>query len=209
MPLEAMSVIMFGAGGHASVVIDAVRACGVEGPQQIVDDNPRLHGRLLMGIPVIGREDLPGTPSRFHVAIGGNLQRERIAAEMMACGHSLITVIHPRAALASGLQLGDGCFIAALGLVAPGAQLGCGCIVNHGAVVDHDCVVGDWVHLAPNVTLCGGVVVGRGATIGAGAVVQPGVVIGAGAIVGSGAVVTRNVPDGMVVVGSPACELRR
>jgi sugar O-acyltransferase (sialic acid O-acetyltransferase NeuD family) len=207
--MEAMSLIMFGAGGHASVVIDAVRASGAEDPRGIVDDNPRLHGNLVMGIPVIGRESVPSAPTCFHVAIGGNAQRERIAAEMVACGHTLITVIHPRAELAFGAQFGDGCFIAALGLVAPGAKLGRGCIVNHGAVVDHDCVVGDWVHIAPNATLCGGIVVGRGATIGAGAVVQPGVVIGEGAIVGSGAVVTRNVPDGMVVVGSPACELRR
>lgn len=44
----------------------------------------------------------------------------------------------------------------------------------------------------------------RGASIGSGAVILPGVEIGAGAMVGAGAVVVRDVPAGMIVVGSPA-----
>jgi UDP-2-acetamido-3-amino-2,3-dideoxy-glucuronate N-acetyltransferase len=42
------------------------------------------------------------------------------------------------------------------------------------------------------------------AAIGTGAVILGGVRIGAGALVGAGAVVTRDVPPGAVVVGSPA-----
>jgi maltose O-acetyltransferase len=48
------------------------------------------------------------------------------------------------------------------------------------------------------------VVIRRGAFIGAGSIVLAGVEIGEGAIVGAGSVVTRAVPDGSVVVGSPA-----
>jgi acetyltransferase-like isoleucine patch superfamily enzyme len=42
------------------------------------------------------------------------------------------------------------------------------------------------------------------AKIGAGAVLLPGVTIGRNALVGAGAVVVHDVPDGKVVVGSPA-----
>jgi len=47
-------------------------------------------------------------------------------------------------------------------------------------------------------------VVQRRASIGSGAVIMCGVRIGAGALVGAGAVVTRDVPAGAVVMGSPA-----
>jgi acetyltransferase-like isoleucine patch superfamily enzyme len=48
----------------------------------------------------------------------------------------------------------------------------------------------------------------RGARVGGGAILCPGVEIGAEAFVGAGAVVTRDVPPGVVVVGSPARVLR-
>lgn len=47
-------------------------------------------------------------------------------------------------------------------------------------------------------------VVRAGASIGAGAVLMPGISIGAGAMVGAGAVVTKDVPNGMLVLGNPA-----
>ena len=49
----------------------------------------------------------------------------------------------------------------------------------------------------------------RGARVGGGAILCPGVEIGADAFVGAGAVVTKDVPAGAVVVGSPARVLRQ
>lgn len=43
-----------------------------------------------------------------------------------------------------------------------------------------------------------------GASIGANATILPGLTIGARAMVGAGAVVTRDVPDGAIVMGNPA-----
>jgi acetyltransferase-like isoleucine patch superfamily enzyme len=48
----------------------------------------------------------------------------------------------------------------------------------------------------------------RGARVGGGAILCPGVEIGTEAFVGAGAVVTRDVPPGVLVVGSPARVLR-
>jgi acetyltransferase-like isoleucine patch superfamily enzyme len=48
----------------------------------------------------------------------------------------------------------------------------------------------------------------RGARIGGGAILCPGVEVGEEAFVGAGAVVTKDVPPGVVVVGSPARVLR-
>lgn len=48
------------------------------------------------------------------------------------------------------------------------------------------------------------IVLRRGAYIGAGSILVPGIEIGTGAVVGAGAVVTRSVPPGAIVAGSPA-----
>jgi acetyltransferase-like isoleucine patch superfamily enzyme len=48
------------------------------------------------------------------------------------------------------------------------------------------------------------VVLEDGCDLGVGAIVLPGVRVGRGAVVGAGAVVTRDVPAGAVVAGSPA-----
>ncbi len=49
-----------------------------------------------------------------------------------------------------------------------------------------------------------GVTVGRGGRLGAGTVTLPGVTIGADALVAAGSVVTRDVPAGKIVMGTPA-----
>lgn len=50
----------------------------------------------------------------------------------------------------------------------------------------------------------GRIKIGSNCFIGAGAIIMPGVRIGNDCVIGAGSVVTRSVPDGSVVVGSPA-----
>ena len=54
----------------------------------------------------------------------------------------------------------------------------------------------------------GGIVVEDGAWLGVGVIILDGVRIGKGGVVGAGAVVTRDVPDGAIVGGSPARVLK-
>jgi acetyltransferase-like isoleucine patch superfamily enzyme len=48
------------------------------------------------------------------------------------------------------------------------------------------------------------VVLKQGCWIGANAIILPGVTIGINSVVGAGSIVTKSVPDGVLVVGSPA-----
>jgi acetyltransferase-like isoleucine patch superfamily enzyme len=57
-------------------------------------------------------------------------------------------------------------------------------------------------------SLMKGPTIRRGARVGGGAILLPGIEIGAEAFVGAGAVVTKDVPPGKLVVGSPARVLR-
>lgn len=201
-------IIVYGAGGHAKVVIDAIEKSIDYTEISVVDDRAELHGRAFFGHPVIGgRAVLLGRPHplpKAIVAIGDNAARLAICSWLKALGYSLTTVFHPSVSLGRGSHVGTGSFLAAGVVVNPDAMLGEAVIVNTGATVDHDCVLEDGVHVAPGCHLCGNVRVGRGSLIGVGAVVLPGVCIGAEVVVGAGAVVRTAVPDGARVAGVPA-----
>lgn len=87
--------------------------------------------------------------------------------------------------------------------------------------IQDDVVVGHGVtfitaghEIGPTARRCGAVmardiVVQSGAWIGANATVMPGVNIGAGSVVGACSVVTKSVPPGCLVVGTPARVIRQ
>lgn len=50
--------------------------------------------------------------------------------------------------------------------------------------------------------------IGDDVLVGARAIILPGIKIGSRAVIGAGAVVSRDVPDGAVVVGNPARVVR-
>lgn len=203
----AHRLLVVGAGGHAKVVVDAVRCAGaadrIAPVILLVDDNPAIQGLQVLGIEVSAVVPRDASYLSFHVAIGDNAVRERKFAEL-AENLAAATVVHPRASVCDSAALGAGNLVAAQAVIGPDASLGEGCIVNHGAVVDHDCLVGAFCHIAPNATLAGNVRLGKRVLVGAGATILPGVSIGDNCVVGAGAVVLHDLIADSIHAGVPA-----
>ena len=202
-------LIVFGAGGHAKVVIDIIEQQGSYEIAGLLDDDPRHQGKNFFAYPVLGtRADLPALLSaqlcHAIVTIGDNASRAAVAAHLNLLGWRFASAIHPRASIGRGVSIGPGSVIMAGCVVNADAYLGAQVIVNTGATVDHDCHVEDAVHIAPGCHLCGDVSVGRGTLLGAGSTVTPGVSIGSGVLVGAGSTVIRDVADSAKVSGTPA-----
>lgn len=207
--MKSDSIWVYGSGGHAKVVIDAILAgSGAQDTIRILDDDPSRHGQELLGIPIVGgRGALLETPfeaRRLIIAIGDNAIRQDLLAWAQECNIELLNVRHPSSICSANTQLAGGCFLAAGSIVMVEARLGLGTIINTAASVDHDCRLGAAVHVAPGARLCGGVSVGDGALIGAGAILLPGSTVGRGARVGAGALVLGAVEPDVTVMGQPA-----
>ncbi len=209
---ERPRCVILGGGGHARVVIDALRESGAAVPAAVLDAQPSLRGTTVLEVPVMGDDELLPTLPRQGIthfvvglgAVGDNRPRERLF--LLGLQHGLIplTVRHPAAVCSSRATIGAGSVLCAASVVSAGAAIGRNVIVNTGAIVEHDCRIGDHAHLATGAALSGTVTVGMSAHIGAGATVRQGLTIGEAALVGAGAVVITDVPSGAVVAGVPA-----
>ena len=202
-------LVVFGAGGHAKVVIDIIEQQGTYEVAGLLDDDPKHKDKRFFGYPVLGtRAQLPALLSaqlrHAIVTIGDNASRTAVAAHLDQLGWRFASAVHPRASIGRGVEIGPGSVVMAGCVVNADTHLGRQVIVNTGATVDHDCRVEDAVHIAPGCHVCGGVSVGEGSLLGAGSTVTPGVRIGRKAIVGAGSTVIRDVADEAKVSGSPA-----
>jgi len=116
-----------------------------------------------------------------------------------------------------GCEIGDNCRIAAFVEIQRGVKIGNNCKIEAFVYIPTGVTIEDDVFIGPHVCFTNDkypravgewevvpTVVKKGASIGAGAVILCGVTIGENAIVGAGSVVTKDVPDGKVVVGNPA-----
>jgi UDP-perosamine 4-acetyltransferase len=205
-------VVGLGAGGHAKVVIETLRLDGRYEIIGLLDRNPDLLGKSVLGVPILGDdEELPVLKARgvecFFVGLGGVVSlapRRRLYESALGLGLEPVPVLHPGAFISPSAVLGQGPTVMAAAVVNAQARIGENVILNTGAIVEHDCVIGSHVHIATGARLAGDVVIGEETLIGAGAVVRQGLRIGPRALVGAGAVVVKDVPGGQMVVGNPA-----
>jgi sugar O-acyltransferase (sialic acid O-acetyltransferase NeuD family) len=202
-------VSLYGTGGHANVVLDALIASG-DFVHAVFDD--RRGDRFFAGLKVrpglglAGHTSFDPSSAPVIVCVGHNAARADIAAMLPV---TFATVVHPKAIVAPDVTLGEGSIILHGAIVLPGTALGRHVIVNTMAAIGADCMLGDFSHVSPQATLGEGVIVGAGTHVGAGAVIAAGVRIGEWSTIGAGAVVEQDVFDDMTVVGNPARVLAR
>jgi UDP-N-acetylbacillosamine N-acetyltransferase len=209
-----VKLVVWGAGGHGGVVLDAIRQQGIHEAVAFIDEREEWEPRHRSGLPILyGRCHLARLRANgvagLVVAIGDELGRSASAAIATEAGFELCTIMHPSAVICDDVRIGPGSVIFAGVVIQTGSEIGDNAVINTCASVDHDCHIANGAQLAPRVTLGGRVKIGHLSFIGIGAVVSNRIAIGRNCIIGAGSVVIRDIPDHSVAYGVPARVVRQ
>lgn len=120
--------------------------------------------------------------------------------------------IRENAKIGRNCTIGQNCYIANGVVIGDNVKIQNNVSIYEGVIIEDDVFIGpsavftnvrkprSWKPTRDYLTT----VIKRGASIGANATILCGTIIGRNAMVGCGSVVLKNVPDGALVVGSPA-----
>lgn len=207
-------IVIWGIGGHAREVAQLITDLEKQQPGRwalqgfLVDSEASTRHPKPLPAPVLG--DLAwwqAHPDTWGViAVGQPGLRAQIVARVQQALPRVrwATLVHPSAWSATDVELGEGSVVFAKTCLSSQVRVGRHASINLACTLSHDCVLGDCVSLGPGVHLSGGVQVGAGSDLGTGVCAIPSVVVGVRARVGAGAMLTRDVPDGVTVIGVPA-----
>ncbi len=189
---------LYGASGHAKVVIDILENSGID-ITGLFDDNNSI--KELLGYKCIKYSKDVVLNDKFIITIGNNKIRKLIVKKLGSVDYGY--AIDLSSYISKRAKVGQG------SVVMPGARVNsCTCIGKHNIIntnssVDHDCVLEDYVHISPGAFIAGGANIGEGTQVGIGACVIQNIKIGKWCVIGAGAVIINDIPDYSVVVGNP------
>ena len=142
-----IETILIGMGGHGKVVLDAV----ISNPNSdikiigFLDDGDIQE---VYGVKKLGnvKDFINYKDKKFHIAIGNNKFREKIAKELGE--EKLISIVHKTAYVSSMSKIENGAYIGAMAVINPECKIGKCCIINTGTIIEHNSFIGDYSHLS-------------------------------------------------------------
>ncbi len=146
----------------------------------------------------------------FVLGVGGSRVRQLLAEKAGSLGGLCRSVVSNQALIGPfGITIGQGVCILSHATITADVTIGDGTLINKSVIVSHEARVGRYCELSPGAKILGRTTVGDRTEIGTNAIILPDVVVGCDCKIGAGAVVTKNVPDGVTVIGIPARPLQK
>jgi sugar O-acyltransferase (sialic acid O-acetyltransferase NeuD family) len=206
----SVPLIVYGAGGLGREVMQMARLALNPDEYRLAGyaDDGVAAGTILNGYPVLGGgEYVDSRRENFALVFGiaDPVTKERLYLRYSKMPNvNFPNIIHPGASIHESASLGRGVVAAYGAFVSIDAELGDFVFLNNGVSIGHDARLGNFSSMMPLASISGWVKIGERCMIGTQCAIKQRVSIGDGATIGMGSVVTRDVPDGAVVLGNPA-----
>jgi len=200
-------VVIMGAGGHATEVLDAVIQDWDEQDIVFFDNvsEPDPNRKIFGTFSVVDTLETVEFARYFFLGVGKERARKVLTEIAVSRGLQHLGVRDPSAKVgAYGVVLAPTVDLMANVTLSSGVSVGKGTLLNRGVNIHHDASIGEGCEIGPDATILGRVSIGDKTFIGSRAVIMPDTTIGQKVVVGAAALVTKDVPDNVTVFGAPA-----
>jgi len=199
-------VLILGAGGGGTLVVDILSRVINQRPALILDNNPTTHGKALMGVKVLGDFSLIDelwANGEFDTVIStivkDNQERQEIFDSITSKGIPFANIIDTTANIRLNVKMGKGNLIVSGCCLAPSVTIGNNNFLAAYTSIEHHSSIGSHCTFGPRFTASGEVKIGDRCKFGTGIFIEPWVKIGQNTTVASGAILTGNIPPDSLV----------
>lgn len=200
-------LIIIGAGGFSKSIIDSINYNEIE----LVGFIDTYKNGYHQSYPILGNsiEQINNLHEYvYFIGIGDPAIRNHFHSLLIEKKLETINIIDSTSIISKNVNLGLGIYIGKLCIINSDTTISDGVVINTRSLIEHGNFIGSHSNISTNVVLNGDVNVGNCTFVGSSSVVNGQIKIGSNSIIGSGSVVIRDIPDCVVVAGTPTRLIR-
>jgi sugar O-acyltransferase (sialic acid O-acetyltransferase NeuD family) len=202
-------MLIIGAKGFAKEVLEILFQIGEKLEISFYDDVNEIGDTFCNIFPILKNETqvkdfFKKQGNDFVIGIGSPKYRYLMCKKFESLGGELKSTISPFSHIGHfGNSIGNGCNIMTGTIITNDVKIEKGTLINLNCTLGHDTIIEEFVELCPGVHISGNCKIGKFTFVGTNATILPNVTIGENVIIGAGTLVNKNVPDNVMVIGSP------
>lgn len=211
--MNLKKLCIFGVGGFGKETLTCFMAEKNIGKKDVskhvlfIDDDKSLHGRSVMGVKVISRNEFDLENHSLVVAIADTRIRETIV-NSFSKETNFATIIHPTAMITDWTEIGEGSIITASSVLNCNVKLGKHGQVNPSVTIGHDTEIGDFFTATPSASISGNCKIDDHVYFGTNSSIKQGLKVCSDVMIGMGSAIVRDISSKGIYAGVPAKKIK-